>query len=333
MTGENKGTKTAGAKTATAKKSAGKKTEPTTIDVVKHDDVYPAFVAAQREFSTVEKNKNVNVSKNGKFLYAYKYADLDGILAMVRPILAKNGLSFTQGVEIMETAKGVAKMMVTTIMHSSGKTIRSGVPMTGYKTDLRAQDAGGNLTFFKRYSLSAALGITTDEDVDAADFAFNDGNQDPDRGNGNDTSDKGSDANNEASGAQQNSGTQQGNNQATQAGDTQNTGGQQEKTRDQKDPAENQGPKDTPNDYRFDIIKVPVDLDGHPDYQAYTIALSNELLEKDQFPSKVALAAFKKAQLDGLTDMNKNDPANYNVFYQKAVELHKSLPANTYGEA
>jgi hypothetical protein len=93
-----------------------------------------------------------------------KYADLGEIIQAARPALAKNGLAFTQ---LPTTTDG--KLAVETIlMHKSGEWLSSIIelPLGDEKGRSLAQNAGSIITYLRRYSLAAILGIYADEDVD-----------------------------------------------------------------------------------------------------------------------------------------------------------------------
>ena len=130
-------------------------------------ELYAALSKAQGEFKSIPKNKEVvktGVSKTGKsFQYSYRYADLDSIIASVRPILAKHGLLVTQGISQDER-----NCCITSIGHESGQTLLSSCPILLDPTDM--QKLGGAITYAKRYGLSLALGISTDDDLDANDL-------------------------------------------------------------------------------------------------------------------------------------------------------------------
>jgi hypothetical protein len=87
----------------------------------------------------------------------FKYADLLSIRTTIAPHLKKNGLSFSQ---IKEGAE-----LVTYIMHSSGQWLCS---RWALKNIGSPQEQGSELTYAKRYSLCAILGIVGDEDEDGA---------------------------------------------------------------------------------------------------------------------------------------------------------------------
>lgn len=88
------------------------------------------------------------------------YTTLDEILFKVKPVLAECGLVIHQHLAGGE--------LVTMLMHASGQFIASKftfVAMQGNNTN-NLQNAGGGLTYLKRYTLSALLQINSDEDTD-----------------------------------------------------------------------------------------------------------------------------------------------------------------------
>jgi cellobiose-specific phosphotransferase system component IIA len=93
-----------------------------------------------------------------------KYADLGSVIEAARPVLVKNGLSFTQLVYRDETGIGVE----TVLMHASGEWISSrlSVEVGEERGKSTAQVAGSVITYLRRYALSAILGIYADEDTD-----------------------------------------------------------------------------------------------------------------------------------------------------------------------
>lgn len=89
-----------------------------------------------------------------------KYADLAECLNVAREPLSKNGLSIFQANEgIVESNK----LAVTTmIMHSSGQFLKVTSSYPIQKND--AQGFGSTLTYARRYSLAAALGLAQEDD-------------------------------------------------------------------------------------------------------------------------------------------------------------------------
>ncbi len=88
------------------------------------------------------------------------YADLDTVIKSCFPQLTKNGLSVIQGTDTDE--KG-GFYVTTMLMHDSGQWIKSKLKMPITKPD--AQGVGATITYARRFSLSAMVGIAqTDDD-------------------------------------------------------------------------------------------------------------------------------------------------------------------------
>lgn len=88
-----------------------------------------------------------------------KYADLSAVMDAIRAPLAANGLAVTQTTEIRDGAL----VLATTLHHSSGQWIASEYPLPAAG---RPQEMGSALTYARRYSLSALIGVAADEDDD-----------------------------------------------------------------------------------------------------------------------------------------------------------------------
>ena len=125
-------------------------------------NLYTALSAAQGAMPQPNKDREVTVamrkadgSPGGN--YKFKYATLENCISTVRPHLAANGLGFVQFIAPGE--------MVTRIFHASGEFLDCAIPMPNLPN--KPQEAGSLISYFKRYSLCTALGITADEDDDA----------------------------------------------------------------------------------------------------------------------------------------------------------------------
>lgn len=112
-----------------------------------------ALVAAQGEMPKVPKN-----GRNPHFQSAF--VTLDDLIDAVRPILQKHGLAFVQMPAALEQGLG----LTTRILHTSGESIESTMPLLIGKADM--QGAGSAITYGKRYMLAAMLGIAEGTDDD-----------------------------------------------------------------------------------------------------------------------------------------------------------------------
>lgn len=117
------------------------------------DKLAEALAKMQGATTTVIKRRTAGAGK-----FSYKYADLPAIWDVIRKPLADNGLSVAQ---IMTQEK---PGILTVLMHSSGQFMQS---FMSIPINLEIQKLGSYITYVRRYSLSAILGISSEEDDDA----------------------------------------------------------------------------------------------------------------------------------------------------------------------
>lgn len=122
------------------------------------ENIYTALAAFQAEIKPIELTKEVVVKTKSGGSYTFKYAPLPTIISTIQPLLAKNGLSFSQKVKDGE--------IITTIAHKSGQTIESPIPFP-LPAGLGAQEVGSWVTYMRRYGLVTAFGLVAEEDDDA----------------------------------------------------------------------------------------------------------------------------------------------------------------------
>lgn len=104
--------------------------------------------------------------------YGYKYADLSQVLRIIRPLMAKNGLSVTQHVSNADD-----KIVIETmLMHSSGEWMSSelSLPPVPSKSMNAAQAVGSVITYGRRYALTAIFGITQADDDTSSERVVHD---------------------------------------------------------------------------------------------------------------------------------------------------------------
>ncbi|MEA9985667.1 ERF family protein [Subtercola sp. RTI3] len=117
-----------------------------------------ALVGFQASVAPIAKNHTVSTAK-----FSYTYAGLSDIWEAIRKPLADNKLAVTQAIE---GGSDGYSTIVTTLWHESGEITSSAIDVpTAGKTP---QEAGSLFTYYKRYALSALLGISTEEDDDAS---------------------------------------------------------------------------------------------------------------------------------------------------------------------
>lgn len=128
-------------------------------------EISKALATAWGAIENPKHNKTVRVQTKKGGQYTFEYTDLGGVLDAIKPHFKENGLAVTQsaGTEINNNQLFV--VVKTRINHSSGEWMESS-PLT-IMANNSIQDMGGQITYLKRYSLSAMLGISTEEDDDA----------------------------------------------------------------------------------------------------------------------------------------------------------------------
>jgi hypothetical protein len=119
-------------------------------------NLFKAIAAFQNEVPAIHE---------GSSGYGYSYANLSQIFKVINPLLKKHGLGFTQLLD--------GDALKTIIFHiESGESLESKVNIQ-QNVQLAKMNAyqvlGSAITYYRRYSLSAALGLITDKDTDAAE--------------------------------------------------------------------------------------------------------------------------------------------------------------------
>lgn len=120
------------------------------------NEIAGALSKFQAECPHIDLDREVKVRMKTGGEYKFSYATIGNIKKTITPLLAKNGLSYSQPT----CADGT---VTTILMHSSGQYICSSLLIKG---ENNAQGIGSAITYAKRYSLAAILGIVTDDDDD-----------------------------------------------------------------------------------------------------------------------------------------------------------------------
>jgi len=111
-----------------------------------------AFQGAMKSVTKARTNPHFN----------YKYADLDAIWDVIREPLAKAELAVIQ--TTMESETGIP-YLETLLLHISGEFIKSELALNAKGNDPQA--IGSAITYARRYSMSAMLGVSAEDDDDA----------------------------------------------------------------------------------------------------------------------------------------------------------------------
>lgn len=122
------------------------------------NEIAAALSAFQGSVKQPKLNKEVEVKTKTGGKYKFKYADLSACADAAAPALKANGLAVSQIVSNWT--------LITLLTHKSGQWIKSELPiMLNQTADYQA--LGSALTYIKRYTYCAILGIVADADDDA----------------------------------------------------------------------------------------------------------------------------------------------------------------------
>jgi hypothetical protein len=116
-----------------------------------------ALAAAQAEITDPRREKSGTVRGRQN----YKYAGLDDLLQAVRPVLSRHGLAVTQVITVLDGRL----VLSSRLLHESGESIESVHPLAWEGSP---QDHGSELSYARRYSLEALVGVAATDDDDAS---------------------------------------------------------------------------------------------------------------------------------------------------------------------
>lgn len=117
-------------------------------------ELVAALVKAQAAIKPPVKDRHVQAGSR-----RYSYADLATVIESVREPLGKSGLAVTQATDL----DGDTLRLVTRLAHISGQFLEAVYPLP---RGASPQELGSALTYARRYSICAILGIAAEDDDD-----------------------------------------------------------------------------------------------------------------------------------------------------------------------
>jgi len=128
------------------------------VDVPQTSTASSDLVAALGALADLKRDRTATVETRGGGSYSYAYTDLAGVLGAVRPVLAAHGFAVVQPVATVPPDV----VVWTELVHRTGERFPS--PALSMRQPDGAQALGSLLTYLRRYSLLAALGLATEDD-------------------------------------------------------------------------------------------------------------------------------------------------------------------------
>ncbi len=126
-----------------------------------------ALAKAQSELSNPEKSlvATIGTDRSGEQARTFRYAPLSSGLDMVRKALDQQQIATLQTTAI-DASTGTVNL-TTVLAHASGEWIASDWPVCRVADSAAPHRMGAALTYARRYSLFALVGIAGDDDLDA----------------------------------------------------------------------------------------------------------------------------------------------------------------------
>ena len=121
------------------------------------DEISNALAKVQAEVKDLKKDKQG---------YGYKYATLESLTSMARPILSKHGVSIINS-HGFNPENNIFTVKTRAMCNGQWIEVSSSATLQQLKGMNTAQVTGAYVTYFRRYNLSSLLNITSDEDVDS----------------------------------------------------------------------------------------------------------------------------------------------------------------------
>jgi hypothetical protein len=121
-------------------------------------DIATALTTFQSTVPPIKWDSKVEVETNKGYRYTFNYASMRAINEAIAPALKEAGLAVVQTIGMGE--------LTTALLHVSGEFISSSCPLV-FSDHMSNQDKGSVVTYMRRYSLAAILGLVTDDDDDA----------------------------------------------------------------------------------------------------------------------------------------------------------------------
>lgn len=128
------------------------------------DNLYSSYLQVIAEVPNFVTDSSAQAGNRG----TYKYLSLSTLLQRVKPVFAQHGIMFRQ--EVVNTPGDAGKMQLgevrTIVFDADGNDIQVGAYPFVVSAD--PQSIGSAVTYARRYSLYAALGIFPEKDDDGA---------------------------------------------------------------------------------------------------------------------------------------------------------------------
>lgn len=136
-----------------------------------------ALAKAQAEFGVITKNRSARIRMKSGGQYTIRYADLDEINRATRSALSKHGLSVIQPLQTEVENTSTMTVIETILLHAEGGFIKSRLEIRGAKQFNDQKEFAAEVSYMRRYAVTALLGLAADDDADQNGRALGEGGE------------------------------------------------------------------------------------------------------------------------------------------------------------
>ena len=120
------------------------------------ENISKALNKAQSELGAVVKGSDNPFFKS-------KYADINAVIKVVKPVLNANGITYLQAVNTRLMGDQLVDVVDTILIHESGESIQSSTRVVT-PPNHKAQEFGAAITYSRRFALQSLLGLPAEDD-------------------------------------------------------------------------------------------------------------------------------------------------------------------------
>lgn len=130
-------------------------TNPQQKEINMNNEMMTRFGNVLASVEKVVKDQSAKINET----FSYRYADINGILAGLKPVLAKHDMAISQPIEIID-----GNMVITTLLVCTKTGERLAFPGPGFPLKGDPQQAGSAITYMRRYALTSLFALEAHDD-------------------------------------------------------------------------------------------------------------------------------------------------------------------------
>ena len=124
-------------------------------DAAEMSDMWTRFARVLCNVESLKKDQKASINAT----FSYRYADINSVLAMLKPVLLSWNMAVAQPVDTVDGNNTITTMLICNV---TGDRLQFPGPSFPVKGDPQA--AGSAITYFRRYALVSLFGLESEDD-------------------------------------------------------------------------------------------------------------------------------------------------------------------------